>query len=376
MFFGFLAWATAFYILWQRLDRKLYFSRLLLVFTLIKLVYPLYIFLVYDPFTAGWLYGFSSPTAVVIMLLIPCLFAEGVITSHIINHISTGTINSRWFFAVPLTVISVMLVVSIDNWFMFKDDPFGITQTRHDEQLPRVAKDLARILSFSVFSNSLLGSLSLYQLFKNCSVKKLFNQFGAVGLGSHWVTRFFTLYLAVLLLNCSSYVLDIRGFLSSPIVLSINFLALSLMHLLAFVWLALVSYILLIHRVTETQTASSLQRDRYLSEPYVSQVKQYLAEHQPYLQSTISLERLAQDVGVPAKALSIIINNIYDCSFSEYIGQRRLDHAKKLLIDSPKMKIEEVAAASGFNSRSSFFSIFKKVQGCTPSTFRKQYGLH
>lgn len=371
MFFGLLAWGTAFYILWQQLDRTLGQTRLLLAFTASKMVYPLYIFLTYDPLSAGWLYGLGSPTALILMVLIPCLFVEGVLTCMLLNRFSPRPVRTRWLLGVPAVVIAVMLLVSVGYWFVFQPDPFGIAQTRHNEQLPRVARDLARILSNSVYSNAILALVGLY-LLRGASLAKLFGDRGGSEARSRWVERFFYAYLLIVLLNGLSYILDIRGFLSSNIVLSINFVALSLTHLAAFVWLALVAFAVLINRTQPSTSAASQQRDRYLSEPYVRQVQTYLAEHQPYLQSALSIERLAQDMAVPTKALSIIINNVYDCSFSEFIAQQRLQYAKKLLTSSPELKVEDVATASGFNSRSSFFSVFKKAEGCTPSAYRKQ----
>lgn len=50
----------------------------------------------------------------------------------------------------------------------------------------------------------------------------------------------------------------------------------------------------------------------------------------------------------------------------------RMDCARELLVETP-LSISEIAAKTGFASSSYFFKVFKKINGATPSSFRKNF---
>jgi AraC-like DNA-binding protein len=52
------------------------------------------------------------------------------------------------------------------------------------------------------------------------------------------------------------------------------------------------------------------------------------------------------------------------------VAEYRVTEAKKLLKDRPNIKVEEIAEQVGYNSKSSFNTVFKKLTGSTPSEFR------
>ena len=89
-----------------------------------------------------------------------------------------------------------------------------------------------------------------------------------------------------------------------------------------------------------------------------------------YLEADLTLHKLAEIIGVKPNKLSQVINQIHERNFNEFINLYRLKEAKKLLIET-HLKIEAVAYDSGFNSLSTFNTVFKKEIGSTPSKFRK-----
>ncbi|WP_274651190.1 AraC family transcriptional regulator [Paenibacillus humicola] len=56
-----------------------------------------------------------------------------------------------------------------------------------------------------------------------------------------------------------------------------------------------------------------------------------------------------------------------------YINQVRVNRSKPLLIGSPALELERIAAACGFQSASYYCAMFKKYEGVTPGAFRKLY---
>jgi AraC-like DNA-binding protein len=101
------------------------------------------------------------------------------------------------------------------------------------------------------------------------------------------------------------------------------------------------------------------------------QLKVMLKEEEVFKNPLLTLQKLAHRLDTNNHYLSQIINTTYQQSFNELINDYRINEAKVLLQnDSADLPIEEIAAASGFASPSSFFRIFKKHTGKTPSQFK------
>jgi AraC-like DNA-binding protein len=59
-------------------------------------------------------------------------------------------------------------------------------------------------------------------------------------------------------------------------------------------------------------------------------------------------------------------------TFSEYVNQLRLTHARQLLADQDsKLTIAAIALDSGFNSTETFYRSFREKYGLTPNAFRR-----
>lgn len=102
-------------------------------------------------------------------------------------------------------------------------------------------------------------------------------------------------------------------------------------------------------------------------------IDDYIREHQKYLLPKYTLNSLSNDLEISSSKLSIIINNHADKSFIDYINEMRVEQAKKLLTN-PKYSnytIVSLGLECGFNSKSSFYEVFKKYSGCTPAAYKK-----
>jgi AraC-like DNA-binding protein len=95
-------------------------------------------------------------------------------------------------------------------------------------------------------------------------------------------------------------------------------------------------------------------------------------KERPYLESQLTLPQLAQQLGISPNYLSQVINEQLQKNFFDFINEYRVAEAKsKLTADSTtKGSIADVAYDSGFNSKSAFYTAFKKHVGMTPSEFR------
>ena len=105
-----------------------------------------------------------------------------------------------------------------------------------------------------------------------------------------------------------------------------------------------------------------------------SQLENMMETCQPYLDSELNLIRLAEMLSVSTHHLSYVINTGFQKNFFQYVNEFRVEYAQKLLKDSQsKLSILGIAYESGFNSKTSFNTTFKKITGQTPSEFKNKF---
>ncbi len=107
----------------------------------------------------------------------------------------------------------------------------------------------------------------------------------------------------------------------------------------------------------------------------LDRIRQYFATEQPFTDPQLSLQGLARQLNLPPRRLSFLINRHFGQNFMSFINHHRIELAKERLLH-PKDSGEtilEVMYEVGFNSKSSFNTLFKKETGLTPSQFRKSY---
>lgn len=91
-----------------------------------------------------------------------------------------------------------------------------------------------------------------------------------------------------------------------------------------------------------------------------------------YLDGKLSLKDVANRLKISNNYLSQIINQKTGKNFFRFINEYRVEKAKQLLADKAgKYTILSIAYDCGFNSKSSFNTIFKEYTGKTPSEFLK-----
>ncbi len=81
-----------------------------------------------------------------------------------------------------------------------------------------------------------------------------------------------------------------------------------------------------------------------------------------------SLERLARDLGTHPSHLVRVFRREYGLPPHRYVVGRRLDRARRLLLDG--MPIAEVAVETGFHDQSHLTRHFRALLGTTPGAFR------
>jgi AraC-like DNA-binding protein len=127
--------------------------------------------------------------------------------------------------------------------------------------------------------------------------------------------------------------------------------------------------------VTEPKTKYAgviLKKDDY--EHYVSKLKNFMITEKPYLEADLSLPELANKLEIPSHHLSRVINEQFGVNFFDFVNQYRVEEVKSR-IDNPEFKnlsLLGIAFDSGFNTKSAFNRVFKKMTGFTPSEYKNK----
>ncbi|KFF24291.1 helix-turn-helix domain-containing protein [Chryseobacterium vrystaatense] len=121
-------------------------------------------------------------------------------------------------------------------------------------------------------------------------------------------------------------------------------------------------------------------KKKLISDEEVIKIKKQLEDimdkQKPYLDSELNLIRLSELLSISTHHLSYVINTGFKKNFFQYVNEYRIEFAKKLLKDvHSKLSILGIAYESGFNSKTSFNTTFKKLTNQTPSEYKNGSGL-
>lgn len=100
-----------------------------------------------------------------------------------------------------------------------------------------------------------------------------------------------------------------------------------------------------------------------------------MESEKPFLDGDLNLLKLADLVKINIHQLSYLLNNGFNENFFYFVNKYRVEYAKQILIKDSHQKLSMVGIAfeSGFNSKTAFNTIFKKMTEMTPSEFKKSY---
>ncbi len=103
-------------------------------------------------------------------------------------------------------------------------------------------------------------------------------------------------------------------------------------------------------------------------------INTYIIEQKKYLDPYLGLDSLSDDLNVSSGHLSFLINTYSSHNFSDFINELRIEQVKKLIMEKEYLNytIVSIGLESGFNSKSTFYSAFKKFTNLSPTQFKKE----
>ncbi|WP_417861521.1 helix-turn-helix domain-containing protein [Winogradskyella sediminis] len=125
--------------------------------------------------------------------------------------------------------------------------------------------------------------------------------------------------------------------------------------------------------ILEKKTNTTNIQKNETENEYLNKLTLLMTEEKPYLDFELTLQKLAIQVDIPERELSLLINHHLNKHFFDFINEYRINDAKILLKDPTKKELTvlEILYEVGFNSKSSFYTAFKKATNQTPTEYRK-----
>jgi len=101
-------------------------------------------------------------------------------------------------------------------------------------------------------------------------------------------------------------------------------------------------------------------------------LKNYMKEKEPFLDPSLTIQELSNQIDIPVRDLSVLINHNMNQHFFDFVNEYRIEKAMDILKNPSKKELTvlEILYEVGFNSKSSFNTSFKKHTNLTPTAYR------
>ncbi len=106
-------------------------------------------------------------------------------------------------------------------------------------------------------------------------------------------------------------------------------------------------------------------------EAVVIKLHMLMNEEKVYTDEELSLKELSDETGIKPHQLSQILNEKLGKNFNTFVNEYRVEEAKRLLLDNPERSVLSAGMGAGFNSNTTFITVFSRMTGTSPGQFRK-----
>jgi AraC-like DNA-binding protein len=126
----------------------------------------------------------------------------------------------------------------------------------------------------------------------------------------------------------------------------------------------------------DTNNTESRSNKKKIAEPdaiaWMEKLQKAITEEDLYKDPNLKLGDLAQKINITGHQLSQLLNDHLGKNFSTYINEYRINEACKLIATDNRLSLEAIGYEVGYNSKSTFYTAFKKIKDTTPSIFREK----
>jgi YesN/AraC family two-component response regulator len=106
----------------------------------------------------------------------------------------------------------------------------------------------------------------------------------------------------------------------------------------------------------------------------ISRIVLLMEKEKLYQEPELTLQALSDKLAIPSYQASQIINDGLKRNFYDLVNNYRVEEAKRLLLDpkNTNYTVLSVGFEAGFNSKTTFNTVFKKFTGVTPTEYREK----
>ncbi|MBN2402889.1 MAG: helix-turn-helix transcriptional regulator [Spirochaetes bacterium] len=312
--------------------------------------------------------------AILMLLSIPGISIIGVLI-YFYTSLVTGTIKKfRIKHLTHFIIYLILLMISLISWHLLLTEPDRMIYFR----------SIALFLLGAGLINSLVYIIIIFMNLRNY-YSRIENYFSDIEkYDMNWLKKLTTLSLLIFLLwNTEFWMSFMRIIKRNPVWMLIN---ISLVTVIIFA----TAYYLINKPDTSRETREMLdeleeeniktEREKYakqniddiMKNDYLTRIRDYMLRNKPYLNENINIKELASGMNIPSHHLSIVLNDKLNKNFYSFINEYRIKEAINILEDPENYRanILSIAYNCGFNSKSTFNSVFKKFTGRTPSEYK------
>ena len=107
---------------------------------------------------------------------------------------------------------------------------------------------------------------------------------------------------------------------------------------------------------------------------HIVALEDLIIDQKQFLDSDLTLDKIAEELNLSKSYLSRIINAELGVGFVDYVNTLRVEEAKNYMLNPEfsNYTLQSIGIEAGFNSKSAFYSSFKKITGQTPTEFKKE----
>jgi AraC-like DNA-binding protein len=124
-------------------------------------------------------------------------------------------------------------------------------------------------------------------------------------------------------------------------------------------------------KLYEDKKISKLEKEERV---FIVRLHEFMRTEKPYLEPEITVSGLSQQLNISVEYLSEMLNRRLNVNFFDYINQYRVEEFKKEVQkpESQHLTLTGIALNCGFNSKASFYRVFKKNTNTTPSLYKQK----
>jgi AraC-like DNA-binding protein len=124
--------------------------------------------------------------------------------------------------------------------------------------------------------------------------------------------------------------------------------------------------------LTTAEPKYSNKIESKIAEEVMERLNEQMDSQHSFTNSELKINDVATSLNMSVHHLSQVLNDNYDTSFNNYINQLRIEYSKKLIEEkADQFTLEAIGRESGFNSKTTFFTLFKKINGITPKEYKE-----